>query len=64
MEQSEKNQKSRALILTMLSPNLPVRLRRNSLNQICARGNLSQRAFVSYYKNKDALYLSCVHVLF
>ena len=65
MKQSEKNQKSRALILTHAFTEFASHgYEGSSLNQICARGNLSKGLLYHYYKNKDALYLSCVHVLF
>ena len=65
MKQSEKNQKSRALILTHAFTEFASHgYEGSSLNHICARGNLSKGLLYHYYKNKDALYLSCVHVLF
>ena len=65
MKQSEKNQKSRALILTHAFTEFASHgYEGSSLNQICARGNLSKGLLYHYYKNTDALYLSCVHVLF
>ena len=65
MKQSEKNQKSRALILTHAFAEFASHgYEGSSLNQICARGNLSKGLLYHYYKNKDALYLACAHVLF
>lgn len=65
MKQSEKNQRSRELILMhAFSEFAEHGYSGSSLNQICARGDISKGLLYHYYANKDALYLSCVARLF
>lgn len=65
MKQSEKNQRSRELILIHAFAEFAEHgYSGSSLNQICARGNISKGLLYHYYANKDALYLSCVARLF
>lgn len=65
MKQAEKNRKSRAYILEHAFAEFAERgYAGSSLNQICARGNISKGLLYHYYVNKDALYIACVELLF
>ena len=65
MKQAEKNRKSRAFILKHAFAEFAERgYSGSSLNQICARGNISKGLLYHYYASKDALYIACVELLF
>lgn len=65
MKQAEKNRRSRELILLHAFAEFAQHgYAGSSLNQICARGNISKGLLYHYYADKDTLYLACVERLF
>lgn len=65
MKQTEKSRRSRECILAHAFAEFAANgYLGSSLNQICARGNISKGLLYHYYADKDALYLACVEKLF
>lgn len=65
MKRSEKNQRSRELILNYAFAEFAEHgYSGSSLNQICTRGNISKGLLYHYFTSKDALYLACIDRLF
>lgn len=65
MKRTERNKKSRDFILMHAFAEFSAHGYAGSrLNQICARGNISKGLLYHYYADKDALYISCVAMLF
>lgn len=65
MKQTEKNKKSRTLILSQAFLEFAEHgYAAGSMNSICAGGKISKGLLYHYYPNKDALYLACIEKCF